>query len=341
MKSALITIFVLFIFIPQAWSLPGHNVLIDIEHRASPNASWLSSAKTDEDRIRFLLEELLKTATGKGLISRARNKAMQTGHTLFDIILVGEVSITDTTLVRRFVPSSPENVVFDVRSKIYINRDHKISDAVLDLAHELTHFVEKSGFNPYSPSFSAKDFIVSTVEGKGGEVDAYLTECQVQRELYGQRHQTHSNCERIQDEDGNLVRKKAVALFYQLGPFYSAFLSEVAPYRLVRADFGDLSRRNTEFISSAYGLPYPLAALREFASIQERVCANDQKRLGLMRESLGRFPAQEHESNGSASDDRDPASLKSTRNKEWFSMNQSFEKRCKTTSSSLSKVLKK
>ena len=41
------------------------------------------------------------------------------------------------------------------------------------------------------------------------------------------------------------------------------------------------------FISSAWGLPYPVAAYREFMGIRKRVCANEGRRLALIKAQEG------------------------------------------------------
>ena len=57
-----------------------------------------------------------------------------------------------------------------------------------------------------------------------------------------------------------------------------------------------LSNAEALYISSAYNLPYPVAAAEEFKTIIARVCSNDKRRLGIMRRSLGRLPASDRKS---------------------------------------------
>ncbi len=113
------------------------------------------------------------------------------------MVKVGDSSLTDTTLVRKFSPHSPEHVIYESRSVVYISRHLAWDDALLDLAHELTHYVYRESFNPYAESFNAKDFIKGTIEGKGGEVQAFLTECRVLKELFSSRVQSRSHCLKI------------------------------------------------------------------------------------------------------------------------------------------------
>ena len=82
-------------------------------------------------------------------------------------------------------------------SRSFISIDHNIEDALLDLSHELVHFVHKEAFNPYGDHFDFQDFLRSTLEGRGGEVQAYLHECAVMSEIMNSRFLKDENCQRV------------------------------------------------------------------------------------------------------------------------------------------------
>jgi hypothetical protein len=183
-------------------------------------------------------------------------------------------------------------VIYESKSVVFINRNLAWDDALLDLAHELTHYVYREGFNPYSDTFNAKDFIASTIEGPGGEVQAFLTECRVLRELFSKRVQTQSTCLKIEDSSGQLSFNKAVDLFYHLGSYYESFQAQLQK-RNIASSFSELKAEKINFISSAYGVPYPVAALMEFDLVINKVCENDKKRLAYMQQGPQRGPASE------------------------------------------------
>jgi hypothetical protein len=158
--------------------------IIHVEGSLTTGRSWMDYTSSKELNLKKLLELLSRSATGEKIIKEAQYKAARTGLLLEDVVKVGESSLTDTTLVRKFSPHSPEHVIYESRSVVYISKNLAWDDALLDLAHELTHYVYREGFNPYSESFNAKDFIKSTIEGSGGEVQAFLTECRVLKELF-------------------------------------------------------------------------------------------------------------------------------------------------------------
>lgn len=252
---------------------------------------WIRMAETEEESLSELLRILKKSPTGKKIIMLSEKKAASYGKKLEELIFAGEGSLTDTTLVRKFSPSNPDEVIYESRSKVYINRNLTIKNALLDTAHELTHFALREPFNPYSAPFGLKDFITSTVEGKGGEVEAYLVECQVLFELLKSKA-GESNCHRVVDPSSGRVNKnRGVHEFYQLGRYYSTFQNSLRKHDIKPSSFGATSRNGAHFISSAYGLPYPLAAVHEYEAIMERVCQNDNRRLALMRRNVDRSPS--------------------------------------------------
>jgi hypothetical protein len=252
--------------------------------------TWSQFTSSSELNLKKLFELLERSSAGKKLLMEAQHKAARTGQLLLDVVKVGDSSLTDTTLIRKFSPHSPEHVIYESRSVVYINRNLAWEDALLDLAHELTHYVYRGSFNPYSENFNPRDFIKSTIEGEGGEVQSFLTECRVLRELFSKRVQSRSHCQKIENENGELSYTKAVELFYHVGPYFNDFHKQLAG-REIASSFSNLKSEKINFISSAYGVPYPLAALMEYDLVLKKVCDNDKKRLAYMQQGPQRGPA--------------------------------------------------
>lgn len=258
------------------------------------NKVWYQKAKTDSQNIDFLLSILRQSKSGQKVIEVASKKASDYGKLIGDILYIGEGSLTDTTLVRKFSADDPTKVLYETKSKVIINRNLSLRDAVLDLAHELTHFTYREAFNPYHAGFGLKDFIISTVEGKGGEVDAYLVECQVYFDLFGKTQQGQSNCFRVIDEkSGRVSKEKGVKEFYRIGDYFKNFQSDLETQKISVDQISGLSSDEAIFISSAWGVPYPVAAYREYTNIMDRVCKNDRNRIGLIKSQIERRPASE------------------------------------------------
>lgn len=274
------------------FQLPLHAVeekTIHVEGQMS-RGTWMDFTSSQEINLKKLFELLSRSSTGERLLKEAQFKAARSGQTLSDVVKVGDSSLTDTTLVRKFSPHSPEHVIYESRSVVYISRHLSWDDALLDLAHELTHFVYRGSFNPYSDSFNARDFIKSTIEGEGGEVQAFLTECRVLKELFSSKVQSRSHCQKIETNNGQLSYSKAVELFYHVGPYYSSFHKQLEGRELA-SSFSALKSEKINFISSAYGVPYPIAALMEYDLVLGKVCENDKKRLAYMQQGPQRNPA--------------------------------------------------
>ena len=290
---------------------------IHVEGQNRNHRGWMGYTSSTELNLKKLLELLSRSARGEQLIKEAAFKASRSGQTLLDVIKVGESSLTDTTLVRKFSPHSPEHVIYESRSVVYINKSLDWDDALLDLAHELTHYVYREGFNPYDEKFNAKDFIKSTIEGHGGEVQAFISECQVLKELFTSKFSGRSHCKKIEDSEGQHSFSRAVQLFYHVGQYFSDLKTQLQK-RDIFSSFKDLKSEKINFISSAYGVPYPVAALMEYDLVVSKVCENDKKRLAYMQQGPTR-----------ASSSRSPASSVSENQEKFL---KSYQQRCSLNS---------
>lgn len=281
-------ILVLLVFTSQAFAfkpiIKEHDYIVS----GIQGTHWAKWSESEELNVKRLIELLVQSPTGKALVERATRKAHSQGLTLADVVKAGEGSLTDTTLIRKFHPESPENVVYESRSQVYVNRHLAWREGLLDLAHELTHFVHREAFNPYTVNFSLSDFVLSTIEAQGGEVHAFVTECRVMKELFTSEVGTDSNCQQIKRPDGSFDEKLAREFFYHVGGFYPQ-LKKLMTDRGIVNHFPHLKDSKIKFVSSAYGLPYPLAAMQEYQSVLSKVCENDRRRLRFMQE--GRAPA--------------------------------------------------
>ncbi len=270
--------FAVFIFFITSQAFAGkffdrRSKILFKEERYSFNENWVKSGVNEKESIKILLGLILKSGMGKKIIKKAQKRAQTYGQTLFDVISIGETSLTDTTLIRKFRRSGPLKVIYETRSQVFIDKDLNVKDAALDLAHELTHFALRSAFNPYSEHFGPVSFIKSTVEGTGGEIEAFLVECAVLKDLFSSQIYFSSNCPRVGGS-----KKQGVVEYYKVGAFYEKFKDKFK-------DFPYLSPEKPLFISSVYGIPYPIAAFREYKSIIKKVCSNNRKQLGLIEKN--------------------------------------------------------
>ena len=250
-----------------------------IPHSKHSNEVWTKLDQSKKDRFKRLFYFLKESKTGKELLAKADERARSQGVKLYDVLSEGEHSLTDTTLVRSFSAEHPEKVSYELKAHVSINKHLKVVDAVLDLAHELTHYAYRGPFNPYDTTFSMAQFVRSTIEGTGGEVMAYLKECQVLSELFPEKIQTQSHCRRVTDGEGLLSRSKTISEFYRIGQYHAKIGVSLLP------ELPQLSPAEPFFISSAYGVPYPVAAMKEYQQVMTKVCENDYRRLQMMKAS--------------------------------------------------------
>lgn len=245
---------------------------------------------SEKQAIKIMLSTLERSPTAKKLIAKAKFKAKLRKNNLENLISVGSVSITDSTVVRRFSSQSPTIVSYEHQLKIYLNKDLSLKDAILDLAHELEHFAHRAEANPYEHSKSLHEFIVEMIEGEGGEGAAVYKECMIAEELFGLSYMRKSSCLKLKEND-HYQWSLVVENFYRVGEFFDEFTKHFRPSDgrnpasdLVTNYFPQLAKKQPVFISSAYGMPYPLAAIMEYNKIEQTVCQNEHKRLGYLKQ---------------------------------------------------------
>ena len=256
-----------------------------------PNKRWKEYSEDEKENLKNLFRKLIKSKTGKELIGLAQKKAQISNKKILDVVKAGNGSLTDTTLIRKFSMGRPDQISYESNSVVYINNELTQYDAVLDLAHELTHYVYRTNFNPYEINFTLSEFIKNTIEGRGGEVQAFIMECRVQKELFPGWVDNKFNCKKIRDDNtGEFSFTEATKRFYQVGNYFQSF-DNVLKKHGIRSEFDNISQEQASFVSSAYGIPYPVAAFEEYLSVINKVCENDKRRLGYFKSTKGRSPA--------------------------------------------------
>lgn len=302
-------LFLVFLSFPEEWHMMWINIFLAISFSLLParvafagrtekgigniigpadyQKKWAKIYDDEKLNFRALIDLMRTTETGEKIFKAANYKVSQQGQTLLEILHAGPGSLTDTTLLRKFSASSPLQVSYEQKSIVSINQDLTVLDAMLDLSHELVHFIYRRPFNPYADKGTALDFIVTTIEGQGGEVDAFVAECKVLKELMREQNSPRFHCHHIKDENGHISRELAVKYFYRSGhDDYQELKAEASEDLL--STLPHLSADHAIFISSAYGHSYPLAAWKEFHLVRGRACENEKRRLEYInRQSRG------------------------------------------------------
>ncbi|MDH4468083.1 MAG: hypothetical protein QE271_08495 [Bacteriovoracaceae bacterium] len=270
------------------------------EDYRSSTMPWSKGAKNQKQKrqlIHSMLQWISESPSGKKLVTDADKRALSIyKKNLLDLISVSNASVTDSTVLRRFYAHSPHQVSYEYRSSIFLSGDLNYAHATIDLAHELTHFTYKPLVNPYENFDHPVDFIRKVIDGQGGEVDAFIKECEVGKELMGEEFLSQGLCKHFVDQKlKSIDRQKVIKGFYALGEYKDQFLLAIdqlsrnlstLPESGVNY-FPSVSNDSTYLISSAYNLPYPLAAIEEFQKIKTNICRSEWKRISMAQRIKG------------------------------------------------------
>ena len=245
-------------------------------------------AEEKQNRMTESFSLLKKCPFGRTLIQKAKRRlAAKTDSELIALFRSSSVSKTDATLTRQFNPETGEE--FRKRDvTIYLRAEQNINDLVLDMAHELAHFVFIQPWDPYDPALTAAQYIYTAIEKPGGEVDAIDAECRVGLELSIARGLSAERCKTyLIGIKGQVDRNKIKEDLYKVGRHKGQFVKTLG---LESELFPLLSDQPPALFSSTGKAPYPIALLAEFKELTDIACENSRRRI----ESIGgRSPASE------------------------------------------------
>lgn len=255
-----------------------------LAYQPSSQRSAAEDLRAREKIIDELLDFVHDTRFGQKLVKTALAK----NPTFREHIALGDNSVTETVFSRSYVlETGREELV--VENYLKLNERLSRRDLVWDLAHELTHFVYRRPPNPYAHNGTLTEFIREGIEGKGGELDAFESECLVSWELERKwRAPRHELCERYRKSEakGGSRREFNRALarldYYRVGP-YEKQLARLRPH------FPELSKAPVIFSSSLEKAPYPMALIREFSVVRKTACANNLRKQELIALQASRW----------------------------------------------------
>lgn len=198
----------------------------------------------------------------------------------------GEASFTESTFIRTYsLLDGKEEII--LKHEVTLNKHLPLSEAVVDLAHELVHFTEKGMLDPYKKGFALKEFVKQGIEGAGGELFALEKECQVAWALESkfQNYPKHQLCAPYRQANNTFHLERARRDYYSVGLWHSRANSKL---------LGSLpiNDSKTVFTSSYAGKPYPIALTEEFEATKKAACENNRKKFRLIAAQAGtRSPA--------------------------------------------------
>jgi hypothetical protein len=256
--------------------------LVGLSAQSLANSDTLP--KHSKERLSGVVQILAKSASGRKLLEQAMQFwNLKDFKEVVRFLRWDSASRTDAVLIRHFDPRTGTE---DRERKVtvFLRSNQKLEEVVMDLAHELSHAVAKPVWDPYDPDLSAGDYLYSSIEGPGGEIDAVARECQVATELSGFGDFDLSRCERylkpvaqsVAQAEQKILRELIRVDFYKVGRWYTK-LKESLGVQIKR--FPLLSSQNPRLYSSTGQSPYPYALLREYEELTQIACENSRNRL--------------------------------------------------------------
>ncbi len=240
----------------------------------SVNSQEEDSLMIEGLRFKTALKLLESVPSGKKLIDQMKyktNRQLSSGVAFSSFFQWGQTSRTNAVLTRFYNPETGKEYR-ERQLSIYIKKKQSLVDLVLDLAHELTHATERPEWDPYDPELTLGKYIGSSIEGKGGEVDAVVMECKVASELRSQYAVLIPRCDRYRFH----ARKTITQDFYRVGIWKESLV------KILGAEAGRfpvLSSLAPALVSSTGDAPYPVALMAEFQEITQIACKNSKDRL--------------------------------------------------------------
>lgn len=264
-------------------------VVVVLAAVGASNSHGLSSSngpseRKTSDRIEEALFTLSQTPTGELLIRKAAKLWKIEGYSdLRDNFKWGYSSRTDTVFTRHFNPVSGQ----EDRERlvtIYLRQDQTIPEIVLDMAHELAHATSQMGFDPYDANLTVGKYILSAIEGPGGEVEAVTSECEVALQLSATQARERIEAKRCLNYlisqnaphadriDPTKIRRD----FYRVGQWLQQVVTQLGTES---SQFPFLSSSAPVLFSSTGRAPYPVTLIREYEEMTQAACKNSKNRI--------------------------------------------------------------
>ncbi len=189
----------------------------------------------------------------------------------------GSVSRTDKVLHRHFNIKTLEETN-ELEVLVTVRKDQSELAQALDLTHELVHALSVQHLDPYNPELTAADYMKTTIEGGGGEVEALIAECQALIEFRQQGFAVDHRCAPYILHQ-KVSRSKILSAYYRTGEWKERVQKRLGYFA---RHFQYLSSQKPLLYSSTGNTPYPYALLEEFDMLTAEACLNTHKRIENM-----------------------------------------------------------
>jgi hypothetical protein len=252
-----------------------------------PGSSVSPSSSSDVAQMRRVLKELDNLSLGRELLQQASKMwNVSSIDQLSEHLKWGVSSKTDTVLTRYFDLHTGKEEK-KRQTTIFLKKGIPDSELMLDLSHELVHAIVRPEFDPYDVQLTPGRYVLTAIEGKGGEIDAVQKECQIELEMSVSKRLSLRRCKNYFLKDNLEVytsqaakqvvnRKKIRQDFYKVGHWYSELVLQLGKEVAL---FAELSSDEPQLYSSNGQSPYPATLLQEYNEITTIACENSKKRM--------------------------------------------------------------
>jgi hypothetical protein len=258
----------------KAWLLMGTS-LIALSGVATARAA--ERPIQGQNRIQMALEILARVPSGHALIKKSLSVwNLKSDFDLLQFVKPGPVSRTDAVLTRHF-DSDTGKESREREVTVYVNDNQSLVNMILDIAHEMVHATSRPSWDPYDPHLTAGQYILSAIDGEGGEVQAVATECKVAIELSKNYQIPTKRCQNYlkSDQDQTVEIDPIRRDFYRVGQWKTELSKQLGAEISL---FPKLSADPPELYSSTGNAPYPVALLKEYQALTQVACENTRRR---------------------------------------------------------------
>jgi hypothetical protein len=256
----------------RAWLLLGMSLIAQSGQAAEKPVEG-------QNRIEMAVEILDRVPSGDALIRKSfKVWNLKNQYELTQVIKPGPVSRTDAVLTRHF-DSETGKESREREVTIYVNDDQSLVNMILDIAHEMVHATSRPSWDPYDPSLTPGQYILSAIDGEGGEVQAVAMECRVALELSKNYQIPSKRCHSYFNSSSNGAQTVQIDPiqrdFYRVGQWKDELVKVLGKEISL---FPKLSNEAPELYSSTGNAPYPVALLKEYQALTQVACENTRHR---------------------------------------------------------------
>ena len=278
-------------FNPLALSMAARIILMIAFFSGNTNFAQMNLHR-DKWSLVDVFKVLDSTPTGRQVVAEAKEKALSMNKNLSALVVIHRsISAVSSEFFFKYNQDDPQETITEHFLQIFLNKQLNLQSAALALAHELTHFIGKDfiSFYDLTSTMGPIERIVLDIEGKGGEVDAFLVECKLLKELTSELNYD-PYCYRVMDQNGRIHRRKAVSMFYRVGDYMDNFVKELQQEDStldIASALPHLSNGRLFFLdsSSSGRFPYPVSIYRKYHRVKKIVCQVHLERLQIMNPS--------------------------------------------------------